>query len=90
MLKVEFELADLDHADVDIKEDRGHVRFRIGNHLTPQEIIAVLNLGAAAVVAGGHWFQEWKGDIITAAPDPSDRHLKSLPNQDDVNRPDAA
>jgi hypothetical protein len=90
VLNVEFELADLTDADLDIREDRGHIRFRVGSHLTPQQIMDALNNGAEAVLAGGHWFQEWKGDIITAAPDPSDRHLKAAPYRDDESQPDAA
>lgn len=68
MISVEFELADdlpLDR-DLDIKEGPGRVLFRVGSHLTPEEMIAALNEGAAAVIAGGHWFQEWHGDIIRA------------------------
>jgi hypothetical protein len=68
VINVQFELADdlpIDR-DIDIQEGRGSVVFRIGEHLTPEQIIAALNEGTAAILAGGHWFQEWHGDIIRA------------------------
>jgi hypothetical protein len=71
MLNVEFEIADLaDDRDLDIEEDRGRVVYRIGSHLTPRQIAEALTAGAQAILRGGHWFQEWKGDIITANPEP--------------------
>lgn len=71
MLTVEFEIADdlEDDRDIDIQEDRGLIRYRIGKHLTPEQIAAALTAGSRAVLKGGHWFQEWKGDIITANPE---------------------
>lgn len=69
MITVEYILEDLpDGIDLDIKEDRGRVVYRVGRHLTPQQMIRALNEGTGAVIAGGHWFQEWKGDIITVDP----------------------
>jgi hypothetical protein len=62
-----YELADdlSDTCAVDVQEDRGQVKYRINENLTVAQIIAALNEGAEAVLAGGHWFQEWKGDIIS-------------------------
>lgn len=62
-----YELADdLDDGDaVDIHEDRGMVRYRLNPNLTVEQLIAALNTGAEAVLSGGHWFQEWHGDIIS-------------------------
>jgi hypothetical protein len=72
VIRVEYMLDDLpDGAAIDIKEDRGHIVFRIGRDLKPQQMVDALNAGAAAILAGGHWFQEWKGDIIAADPQAS-------------------
>mgnify|MGYP001607786870 CR=1 FL=1 len=62
-----YELADdLDDGEaVDIQEDRGMVRFRLNPNLTVEQLIAALNTGSEAVLSGGHWFQEWHGDIIS-------------------------
>ncbi len=70
MITVQLELTDdlEDGAALDIVEDRGQVVFRIDRRLTPEEIIEVLNEGVAQLLAGGHWFQEWKGDIIRVDP----------------------
>ncbi|MDH6141105.1 hypothetical protein P3T35_003118 [Kitasatospora sp. GP30] len=73
MIIHEYELADdlpVGQA-IDIVEDRGRIVYKIASHLAPEQIISALNEGAAAVLAGGHWFQEWKGDIVAA--DPSQR-----------------
>lgn len=72
MLTVEFEIVDLADKDIDIEEDRGRVLYRIGSHLTPQQIAEGLTAGARAVLKGGHWFQEWKGDIISMDRDPGE------------------
>ncbi|GAB2696943.1 hypothetical protein [Kitasatospora kifunensis] len=67
MISVEFELADdlPSDRDIDITEERGHVIFKIASYLEPQEIIDALNEGVAAVLAGGHWFQEWHGEVVS-------------------------
>lgn len=94
MITVEFTLADLpDGVDLDIEEDRGRVVYRVGRHLTPEQIMGVLNRGAEAVIAGGHWFQEWKGDIVAvdeAECRPRRRVPPQRPELRDVNRPDNA
>lgn len=70
MIRVEYILDDLpDGAAIDIQEDRGRLVFRIERTLTPQQMVDALNEGANAVLAGGHWFQEWKGDIVAAESD---------------------
>lgn len=79
MITVEYLLDDLpDGVGVDIKEDRGHLSFTVNQNLSLKEAIAGLNNAAASVLAGNHWFQEWKGDIITNAPEPG------IPVQRDV------
>ncbi len=66
MIQHTYELADdlPDGTAIDIREDRGSVHFRLNANLPPADLVAALNTGADAVLAGGHWFQEWKGDII--------------------------
>jgi hypothetical protein len=77
VITVLYELADdLNEGEVlDIVEDRGRIVFRIAPWLTLAELMPVLNTGSAGVVAGGHWFQEWKGDIISAEPTDTTRHV---------------
>lgn len=93
MITVEYILTDLpDTDDIDIEEDRGRVVFKVGRHLTPEQIVSGLNRASEAVLAGGHWFQEWKGDIVSMEPtdDPAQRQLPSQrPNLHDVNRPES-
>lgn len=71
MIRVEYVLADDLPAGmaIDIVEDRGHLVFRIRRDLTLEEAVTALNAGAAGVISGGRWFQEWKGDIVTADPE---------------------
>jgi len=69
VISVRFELDDLeDDNALDITEDRGQLVFKVRRDLEPEQIMEVLTEGAAKVLAGGHWFQEWKGDIITVEP----------------------
>lgn len=94
MITVEYILEDLpDGIDLDIKEDRGRVVYRVGRHLTPQQMIRALNEGTGAVIAGGHWFQEWKGDIV-AIDEVKGRQLQRVPPQRSMpngeNRPESA
>lgn len=50
---------------LDIQEYRGEIVYRVNPNLTPNQLLAALNQGAEEVLSGGHWFQEWHGDIIT-------------------------
>lgn len=77
MITVVYELTDEleDGEALDIVEDRGRVVYRLADWLTPEQLISVLNTGTAGVIAGGHWFQEWKGDIIGADPAAAARHV---------------
>lgn len=69
MLDVQFVIEELPGGRaIDVQEDRGSVVFRIDHRLEPEQIAHFLTEAAASVLAGGHWFQEWKGDIITADP----------------------
>lgn len=75
MITVRYELVDpdeIDGVDIDVQEDRGSLLIKINNDLTPAEIVGALNKMSQAVLAGGHWFQEWKGDIISIDPPDGD------------------
>jgi hypothetical protein len=88
VITVEYILEDLPDDELQIEEDRGRVVFRIGRHLTPEQIVSVLNEAARQILAGGHWFQEWKGDIIAVDPDQLARPVPGQrPHLRDVNRP---
>ncbi|MFE1321664.1 hypothetical protein [Kitasatospora phosalacinea] len=92
MIKVEYMLDDLDDGEFDVKEDRGRLEIRIGRHLTPEQIVIGLNEVSQSILAGGHWFQEWKGDIITMDShicDETNRIPQQRPNLYDVNRPES-
>lgn len=93
MITVEYQMANLpDDRDFDVREDRGRIEIKVGNHLTPEQIISGLNQVSQSILAGGHWFQEWKGDIITMDSricDEPDRIPQQRPNLYDVNRPES-
>jgi hypothetical protein len=80
VITVEYILADLPDREFDVQEDRGRVTITVARHLRPEEIIAGLNEIARRILASGHWFQEWKGDIITVDPDDS-RTILGIPPQ---------
>lgn len=69
MIEFEYQVADLTDLGrgvaVDVEEDRGKLLFKVSDQLSLGEAIQALNVAAESVLSGGHWFQEWKGDIIT-------------------------
>jgi hypothetical protein len=67
VIKIHYEFADDLPPDsaLAIEEDRGTVTYRINPRLTPAQMLQALNTGVEAVLSGGHWFQEWRGDIIS-------------------------
>ncbi|MFF7991717.1 hypothetical protein ACFZDG_18230 [Kitasatospora xanthocidica] len=96
MITVRYELVDpkeIDGVDIDVEEERGSLHIKINHDLSPIEIVSALNKMSEAVLAGGHWFQEWKGDIISV--DPSEVRgaddPRAIPGQRptlyDVNKP---
>jgi len=90
VITVEYILADLPDREFDVQEDRGRVTITVARHLRPEEIIAGLNEMARQVLASGHWFQEWKGDIITIDSNdtlPARGIPPQRPDFYDVNRP---
>lgn len=66
MLSVRYVLDDLDpEMPVEVSERRGDVTYRLCRGLFMPEGVAALNSATAAVLAGGQWFQLWRGDIIS-------------------------
>ncbi|NXY96394.1 hypothetical protein HYE82_18760 [Streptomyces sp. BR123] len=67
MLRVIFEIArDLTvDRPIRVTEGRGWVRYELCEILFPPEAVAALNSATAEVLAGGQWFQLWRGDIIS-------------------------
>ena len=66
MLSVTFELADLpEDAPVRVSESCGWVNYELSRGLFVPEGVAALNSAAAQVIAGGQWFQLWRGDVVS-------------------------
>ncbi|NUP53420.1 MAG: hypothetical protein HOW97_39780 [Catenulispora sp.] len=74
-LAIEYRLDYMPNDDVDITEDRGRIVITVGQHLEPPELMRALSAAAAAIVAGGRWYQEWHGEVVA-----SDR-LRYVPTQ---------
>jgi len=93
VITVEYLLVDPsdlpDDADFDVIEDRGQIVIKIGRHLTADQIVSGLNEVSAAILAGGHWFQEWKGDIISVELQPSLHNVPPQRRLYDVNKPES-
>ena len=75
MLSITFELADLhEHAPVRVQEGRGWINWELSRGLFVPEGVAALNSAAAEVLAGGQWFQLWRGDVVSMrSPDVRER-----------------
>ncbi|MFF4403692.1 hypothetical protein [Streptomyces sp. NPDC001404] len=54
-------------APVLIKESRGHVVYELHRGLFLPEGIAALNAASHQFLAGGQWFQLWRGEVISMA-----------------------
>lgn len=68
MLSVRYILDDLDpDMPVEVAERRGEVLYRLCRGLFVPEGVAALNSATAAVLAGGQWFQLWRGGIVSMA-----------------------
>lgn len=67
MLRFTFELAsDLTiERPIRVTEGRGWIHYELCEILFPPEAVAALNSANAEVLAGGQWFQLWRGDIIS-------------------------
>jgi len=68
VLNINFELsASLsEDAPVRIKEGRGWVNYELAGGLFLPEGVAALNSAVTQLLAGGQWFQLWRGEVITA------------------------
>lgn len=67
MLRVTYQLVDdLGPGEiVEIREKRGAVEVRISRTATLQQVVDTLNEVCEELLAGGQWFQLWKGEIVT-------------------------
>lgn len=66
MLSVRFELADLpEDAPIRVKEGRGWVKYELSRGLFVPEHAAALEAATGKVIAGGQWFQLWRGDVVS-------------------------
>lgn len=66
MLSINFELADLsEDAPVRVKEGRGWVNYELSRGLFVPEGVAALNSAVTQLIAGGQWFQLWRGDVVS-------------------------
>lgn len=66
MLSVIYELEDLpEDAPVRVKEGRGWVKYELSRGLFVPEHAAVLEAATCKVLAGGQWFQLWRGDVVS-------------------------
>lgn len=65
-LRCTFELSRLRPAPLlDIREDKGLVALHISPAATVEELVNIINPSNAEFLAGGQWFQVWKGEIVT-------------------------
>lgn len=66
MISVTYELADLCRdAPVRVSESRGNVTFELHRGLFVPEGVAALNSAVEMLLAGGQWFQLWKGEVVS-------------------------
>lgn len=77
MLSVTYELADLpEDAPVRVKEGRGWVNYELSRGLFVPEHAAALAAATNGIIAGGQWFQLWRGDVVSL----NSPELKGLPH----------
>ncbi|WP_143041546.1 hypothetical protein [Streptomyces wuyuanensis] len=66
MLSVRYELEDLpEDAPVRVREGRGWVKYELSRGLFVPEHAAALEAATSMVIAGGQWFQLWRGDVVS-------------------------
>lgn len=49
----------------DLREHKGHVAFYVPPDATIEDIAPLLNSAIEECLAGGQWFQLWRGEIVT-------------------------
>lgn len=65
-LRVTYELSRLTPAPLlDIREHKGHVAVHVPPSASAEELVQVLNPSLEEFLAGGQWFQLWRGEIVT-------------------------
>lgn len=65
-LRCTFELSRLRPAPLlDIREDKGLVALHISPLATVEQFVHIINPGNVEFLAGGCWFQLWRGEIVT-------------------------
>ncbi|MET9550601.1 hypothetical protein ABZY36_35650 [Streptomyces sp. NPDC006627] len=65
-LRCTFELSRLRPAPLlHIREHKGLVELHISPHATVEQFVEALNPSNARFLAGGRWFQAWRGEIVT-------------------------
>lgn len=67
MLRVTYELSNelRPEAPIRVSEGRGWVHYELHNGVFVPEGAAALNSCSEQFLAGGQWFQLWRGDIIS-------------------------
>lgn len=66
MLSVVYELEDLpEDAPVRVKEGRGWIKYELSHGLFVPEHAAALQAATGGLIAGGQWFQLWRGDVVS-------------------------
>lgn len=68
MLRAVYEAADLDAGVIsNWREDRGLLQISVARHATPAEFTQALNGTLADILECAHWFQVWRGEVISIA-----------------------
>lgn len=67
MLRVTYEISDSlsEDAPIRITEGRGWVNYELHGGIFIPEGVAALNSAAETFLAGGQWFQLWRGDVVS-------------------------
>ncbi|MER5461597.1 hypothetical protein ABT010_13105 [Streptomyces sp. NPDC002668] len=66
MLSVIYDLEDLsEDAPVRVKEGRGWIKYELSRGLFMPEHAAALEVATGKILAGGQWFQLWRGDVVS-------------------------
>ncbi|MEG8275709.1 hypothetical protein [Streptomyces sp. AHA2] len=69
-LRVRYVLKDWQTEEAFVAEDRGVVSVYASQNLTVLQFAAALNQATKQLLAGGHWFQLYAGEIIDNSPEP--------------------
>ncbi|WP_406144912.1 hypothetical protein [Streptomyces anulatus] len=68
MLRAVYEAADLEPGVIsNWREDRGLLQIRVARTATPQQYTRSLNCTLAEVLSRAHWYQMWRGEIVSVA-----------------------